>query len=399
MTQPILRYNLIKPRLWMRAGGYYFGNPIIAINGQYNDYLPIKCGNDDYGFESFEDLITDYYCKNAGMYGARTKPNQYELRAVLNQKLVHNPRISSNEIKILPFQIDESDPKGKVTFPLNQNQYEKLLLGQSIDNLRYQPAKESWFRKAINSVFQSKTQEQVYHTQPIEVVEIVNDDVVLPISIQNSIIEVESRDITNENLTETVKLTQTPQSAEVELVDVQQQTVYSSEYTNCALMTIDKPKANNKPNYLHVIGKSLAYGALAGGLLFLVNSIGQQQNVPKFSTGNSSPTISLTPTPPLEVGIDQLKIKEFDRVTSSYTPQTASVCKDLVSPPTESMYESGKNSRWFKIDNAKHQECKISSLINQLSSITDQRKIESFKSQFAPQATLHFNQSLAWYAQ
>jgi hypothetical protein len=405
MTQPILRYKLIKPRLWMRAGGYYFGDPVIAINGQYDNYLPIKCGNDDLGFESFKDLITDYYCKNAGMYGARSQPNQYELRAVLNHKLVNNPRISSNEIKVLPFHVDESDPKGKVTFPINQSEYEKLLLGQSIDNLRYKPAKESWFRKAINSVFQPKTQEQVYHPQPIEVTEkvnkyeVVNDDIVLPISIQTPVIEVKSRDITDEFLTETIELTQTSQSIPTEKVDVYHQTAYTPQTNNSALMAIEKPKVISKPNYLNVIGKSVAYGALAGGLLFLLNSMGKQQAVPQFSTGNNSPTISLVPTPPPDAAIDQIKIKEFDNVAMSYTPQTASVCKDLESPPTESAYESGKNSKWFKIDNAKHNECKISTLMSQLSSITDQRKIQSFKSQFAPQATLHFNQSLAWYAQ
>jgi hypothetical protein len=405
MTQPILRYKLIKPRLWMRAGGYYFGDPVIAINGQYDNYLPIKCGNDDFGFESFKDLITDYYCKNAGMYGARSQPNQYELRAVLNHKLVNNPRISSNEIKVLPFHVDESDPKGKVTFPINQSEYEKLLLGQSIDNLRYKPAKESWFRKAINSVFQPKTQEQVYHPHPIEVAEVVkddkveNDNIVLPISIQTSVIEVESRDITDEYLTETSKLTQTSQSIPTESVNIHQHTVYAPQYNNSALMAIEKPKAISKPNYLNVIGKSVAYGALAGGLLFLLNSMGKQQAVPQFSTGNNSPTISLVPTPPPDAPIDQIKIKEFDNVAMSYTPQTASVCKDLESPPTESAYESGKNSKWFKIDNAKHNECKISTLMSQLSIITDQRKIQSFKSKFAPQATLHFNQSLAWYAQ
>jgi hypothetical protein len=396
MTDPILRYILIKPRLWMRAGGFYLGDPRIAINGQYNYYEPIKCGNNNYGFHSYNDLLIDYYCKNAGMYGARNNPENYELRGIISSRLINTQDLSCNQLDIAAFHIDESDPRGKISFPITESDYDKYLLGKQIHNPRYQPAKKSWFQKAIENVFKPKFEDtqpepKTYYNQvdtkvPEQEENFLFDRISIPV------IDVESSEVlfnTPREQTEAI-----PVNSTVVLTSTTApiKTSYSS-----ALMVVDKPKQMRSSNFASVIGKSIFYGMLAGGLLYLIN-IGARSPSPIFGTGQSSPsaTVSLVPE---NLNIDTNKINEFDNVTESITPQTSSVCNDLQTPPNESLYEAGKNSKWYKIDSGKHHECKITSLMTQISQMTDQSQINIFKTQNAPQATLHFNQSLAWNAQ
>ncbi|MGL4759152.1 MAG: hypothetical protein ACRCXZ_07460 [Patescibacteria group bacterium] len=96
---------------------------------------------------------------------------------------------------------------------------------------------------------------------------------------------------------------------------------------------------------------------------------------------------------------DQLVV-QFDQIVNQTTEQENSVCLDLNGQPKAEDYQLGTNSYWFKIDNAKFFDCKISGITRKTpSSISPPEVIREFKATNANEIKSLYNSSQNWYKQ
>ncbi len=397
MTQVISRYVLIKPRIWSRIGGYQFGNPIIALNGQYDQYQPIKVGFNDYGFATYKELIIDYYCRNQGTFKARLKPDDYELRVVCNKHFKHTEKLRKSDVDIIAFHKNDSAPKDKLSFVLNQDEYESLIKGCDIYNQCYQEKKQSWISKKLFGIFApladddcNNTDNHVVNTQQQQQTPEASNftSVVLDAEIVESPQSVyEKKTNTLEAVTHSIV---EPKNATIEIVSTQ-----STSIAN----TPKKSKASKNKSFASMAFKSIGIGALAGSALYFITSTSKPflpTQSPNQQVQNSTP-VTIDIVPKILNNVDSAKVVEFDSVMDKIVPQQESVCNSLKTPPDKLNYQGQESSYWFKVDNGKHLECKLKNLMNQVSRIPDKSKSDLFKSQNASSATILYNQSLEWY--
>lgn len=141
------KFQLVRPYIWMRNGGYQFDTPRIVINGQYNQYKEIA------SYDNFTEVVTALSL-SAQLKGVRVKPEEFKLIAVFNKRLIHNDKLSPQEITIIPTHYKTNEYyKNKVNFDLTEEMYIRLIQEKNIDNVLFTPKKIGWLKASLLQIF------------------------------------------------------------------------------------------------------------------------------------------------------------------------------------------------------------------------------------------------------
>jgi hypothetical protein len=351
------KYLLLKKLSWNRIGGYNFGSPQVALNGQFDRYQIV------YPIGSYTEVIS-FYCFENKKYHPRGEVESFHLRVEAPKRLQNQSKLDPYQIRIYAENKEVKFKDNCINFVISEVEFDKYLRGESIDNPLYLVKKQSSIKKFFHDLFfdnhfegklanlnnQKENHKNDFVVEELEPLPKYHEVEPLPVlvatNIQKSVPNLYSQLLESDETfgmyleTDKEKVKSVPTSI----------TPVQSNYTF--------PKPTNQRNsksgkYNHSFWSVIKPIAvlLATGLV-LTQCIG---GIKKSNTNKNNQVV--VPLVTKQVDRKSSLVKKYDESFNNVIRQKDSVCQNLVNSPREQNYTGGRDSKWYKIDLSKSNIC------------------------------------------